>query len=81
MKGDSCVIGFSARKGPISIYLLPGDDAAQPLLDRLGKHKMGKACLYINQLADVKLPVLEQLLVRAVAETKRRYPTTSTKKG
>jgi hypothetical protein len=42
---------------------------------------MGKACPYINQLADMKLPVLERLLVHAVAETKRRYPAKSTNKG
>jgi hypothetical protein len=79
-EGNSCIVGFSARKGPISIYMVPGFDAAQPLLDRLGKHKMGKACLYINKLADVKLPVLEQLLVHAVAETKQRYPTVTAQK-
>jgi hypothetical protein len=80
-EGDSCIVGFSARKGPISVYMSAGYDGAEALLAQLGKHKIGKACLYINKLADVKLPVLEQLLVRAVAETKRRYPTTSTKKG
>ena len=79
-EGDSCVVGFSARKGPISVYMAAGYEGAQDLLQQLGKHKIGKACLYINKLADVKLPVLEQLLVRAVAETKRRYPTTA-KKG
>ena len=79
-KGQSCVVGFSARKGPISVYVSAGYDGAEDLLQQLGKHKIGKACLYINKLADVKLPVLEQLLVRAVAETKRRYPTTA-KKG
>jgi hypothetical protein len=68
------------RKGPISVYMAAGYDDAQHLLAPLGKHKIGKACLYINQLADVKLPVLEQLLVHAVAETKKRYPTIA-KKG
>ena len=43
---------------------------------RLGKHKVGKACLYIGKLDDVKLPVLEELLVRAVAATRKRYPAT-----
>ncbi len=80
-EGDSCIIGFSARKGPISIYMVAGYDGAQDLLQQLGKHKIGKACLYINKLADVKLSVLEQLLVRALAETKRRYPVTNTTKG
>ena len=79
-EGDSCIVGFSARKGPISVYMVAGYDGAQDLLQQLGKHKIGKACLYINKLSDVKLPVLEQLLVRAVAETKKRHPTKA-KKG
>jgi hypothetical protein len=80
-EGDSCIVGFSSRKGPISVYMVAGYDGAQDLLEQLGKHKIGKACLYIDKLAEVKLPVLEQLLVRAVAETKRRYPATSVNKG
>jgi hypothetical protein len=40
----------------------------------MGKCKIGKACLCINKLADVRLPKLDKLLAREVAETKRRYP-------
>jgi Domain of unknown function (DU1801) len=79
-EGDSCIVGFSSRKGPISVYMAAGCDGAQDLLAQLGKHKMGKACLYVNRLSDVKLAVLEKLLVRAVAETKKRYPSAA-KKG
>jgi Domain of unknown function (DU1801) len=79
-EGDSCIVGFSSRKGAISVYLAAGCDGAQDLLAQLGKHQMGKACLTIRQLADVKLPLLELLLARAVAETNQRYPTTA-KKG
>lgn len=78
-EGDACIVGFSSRKGPISVYMAAGYDDAQDLLARLGKHKIGKACLYLDKLADVKLPVLEQLLARAVAEAKKRYPTTPRK--
>jgi hypothetical protein len=75
-EGDSCVVGFSSGKAHISVYLLSGYEAAdtQALLSQLGKHKIGKACLYIKRLADVQLPVLEQLIANSVAETKRRYP-------
>jgi hypothetical protein len=79
-EGDSCIVGFSARKGPISIYMAAGCDADLALLPQLGKHKMGKGCLYVNKLADVNLPVLEKMLVGAVAGTKKRYPA-NTKKG
>ncbi len=75
-EGDSCVVGFSSRKGDISVYLLAGyeDAGTKDLLSRLGKHRTGKACLYIKRLADVQLPVLEQLVARSVAETRRRHP-------
>jgi len=75
-EGDSCIVGFSSRKGDIGIYLIPGYEAPETkaLLSQLGKHKTGKACLYIKRLSDIHLPVLEQLVARAVVETKRRYP-------
>lgn len=77
-EGDCCVVGYSSRKGDISLYLLSGydDPDTKKLLARLGKHKTGKACLYIRRLSDVELPVLEQLIERSVEETRRRYPKT-----
>jgi len=75
-EGDSCVVGFSSRKSDISIYLLAGYETGETkkLLAKLGKHKIGKACLYIKRLSDVDLAVLEQLVVRSVAYIKRQYP-------
>lgn len=75
-EGDSCLVGFSSRKGDISVYLVPGFEAAdtRALLSRLGRHRAGKGCLYIRRLSDVQLPVLEELVARSVAETRRRYP-------
>jgi hypothetical protein len=77
-EGDSCVIGFSARKGDLSVYLLAGyeETETKELLAQLGKHKIGKACLYLRRLEDVQLPVLEKLVSRSVAEIRRRYPKT-----
>ncbi len=72
-EGDSCLTGFSSRKGAISVYLcrtFPGQEA---LLSKLGKHKMGKGCLYFRRLADVDLKVLERLVAGAAAERKRRH--------
>lgn len=73
-EGEACIVGFSSRQGVISVYMAAGYDSAEALLAKLGKHKIGNACLYIKQLSDVRVPVLEELLARAVAETKRRYP-------
>ncbi len=75
-EGDSCLVGFSSRKGDISIYLMPGYESAeaQALLAGLGRHKVGKACLYVRRLSDIQLPVLEQLVARSVSEIRRLYP-------
>jgi len=69
-------VGFSSRKGGLSIYLLAGCESAEAmvLLPRLGNHKIGKACLHVKRLADIELRVLEQLVARSVADTKRRHP-------
>ena len=60
--GEICALGFSSRKGDISIYGVAGEGADQALLGRLGKHKHGKGCLYISRLSDVDLEVLTQLI-------------------
>ncbi|HEV7518085.1 MAG TPA: DUF1801 domain-containing protein [Thermoanaerobaculia bacterium] len=71
-EGDSCLTGFSSRKGDISIYLLAGFPRREELLAKLGKHKMGKGCLYVRKLGDVDQKVLEQLIADSVTERKRR---------
>lgn len=60
--GDALATGFSPRKASLSLYGLTGQPEAPDLLAELGKHKLGKACLYINKLADVNLDVLEELI-------------------
>ena len=72
-EGDSCLTGFSSRKGDISIYLVAGFPGQEGLLSKLGKHKLGKGCLYVRKLSDVDLKVLEQLIADSVAERKRHY--------
>jgi hypothetical protein len=72
-EGDCCAVGFSARKGNISVYLNSGYEAeSKELLSRLGKHKTARACLYIKRLSDVQLPIHERLVARAFAATKSR---------
>lgn len=72
-RGESCQTGFSSRKGDISVYLVAAGAGQDELLSKLGKHKMGKACLYIRRLSDIDLKILEQLIENSVAEIKRRY--------
>jgi hypothetical protein len=72
-EGDSCLIGFSSRKSDLTIYLSTSFPERQELLSKLGKHKLGKACLYLRTLADVDLQVLEQLMSSSVEELRRQH--------
>jgi hypothetical protein len=72
-EGDSCLTGFSSRKGDISIYLTAEVLAQQELIAKLGKVKLAKGCLYLRKLGDVDLKILAQLVADTCAERKRRY--------
>jgi hypothetical protein len=78
-EGDSCLVGFSSRKGDISIYLTASFPGREDLLARLGRHKLAKACLYVRALGDIDVEVLEQL-VAASAEARLRHATTHDRK-
>lgn len=70
---EMCRTGFASRKTGLAIYLLAeGADQAR-LLGRLGRHRMGQACLTVRRLADVDLEVLRQLVADSVAEVVRRH--------
>jgi hypothetical protein len=72
-EGESFVTGFSPRKDSLTIYIMPGFLDTEPLLKKLGKHKTGKSCLYIKQLGDVDIGVLERLIANGVADVRKRY--------
>jgi len=74
-EGDSCLTGFSPRKGEISIYLMAGfpGQEQEELLSKLGKYKMGKGCLYVRKLSDVDLKILEKMIANTATERKRCY--------
>jgi hypothetical protein len=72
-EGDMPLVGFSPRKQSLSLYIMPGFDEYEDILGRLGKHKIGKSCLYINKLADVDISVLKELIAKSVEKlTKER---------
>jgi hypothetical protein len=62
---DWMKIGFSPRKGNLSLYVLNGAPKQAALLEKLGKHKTGKGCLYVKKLADVDEKVLEKVIAAA----------------
>lgn len=72
-EGDWFVTGFSPRKRETTIYTMPGFDNYSDLLETLGKHRLGKSCLYIKKLSDVDTSTLETLLTRSVADMKSMY--------
>lgn len=61
-EGDTAAVGFAPRKASLSLYGLTNAPESVALLDRLGKHKTGAGCLYINKLADVDEAVLAELI-------------------
>jgi Domain of unknown function (DU1801) len=71
-EGDWFQLGFSPRKQNLTLYLLSGLEAQRDSLAKLGKHKTGKGCLYINKLADVDMKVLQTMLTDAVKVLKQR---------
>lgn len=71
--GEAPLAGFAIRGRDLVIYLLAEGAGQQQLLQQLGRHKMGTACLYIKRLADLDIAVLKQLAVNSVAELQRRY--------
>lgn len=60
-EGDSMIIGFSPRKNEFSLYVVAPEKDYGPLLDGLGKYKMGKACIYFKKLSDLNLNALEAI--------------------
>ena len=73
-EGDSFVVGLSPRKAKLVIYINPGFQPYQSLMDQLGRHKSSVSCLYINKLEDIDLAVLETLISQAYKDMKVKYP-------
>lgn len=76
-EGEFMLTGFSPRKQNLTLYVMPGYrfGEMQEKLARLGKHKLGKSCLYINKLADVDMDVLEEIVTEGVAYMRETYET------
>ncbi len=76
-EGDAMLTGFSPRKQSLTVYVMPGYRFGEmpEKLERLGKHKLGKSCLYINKLADVDMEVLREIVEDGVAYMRDKYET------
>jgi hypothetical protein len=71
--GESLATGFSPRKAELSVYILPGYADFGPILERLGPHRTGKACLYIRKLASVDEAVLRELIRAGLDDLGKRW--------
>ncbi len=73
-EGDAPLVGFSPRKAKISLYFATGDTQREELLQDFGKHTTGKACVYINKVADIDVLVLQTLITQSVRFLQEKYP-------
>lgn len=72
-EGDMFLTGCSPRKNNISIYVVTGFDKYKSQLKKLGKHKVGKSCLYIKSLQDIDQDILKEIVVDSVERMKKKY--------
>lgn len=73
-EGDAALAGFSPRKAKISLYFATGDTERETLLRDFGKHTSGKACVYINKVADIDIDVLKALINQSTKFLRETYP-------
>jgi hypothetical protein len=76
-EGDAPIVGFAPRGREMTLYVLADFARRDALLGKLGKHRTSKWCLYIRRLADVDATVLEKLVAASVADSRKRYPTST----
>lgn len=72
-EGDWPLAAFSPRKQSLTLYIMPGFNDYSDLLSKLGKHKISKACLYINKLNDVDENILKQLIKRSYDDAVKEF--------
>jgi hypothetical protein len=72
-EGDMPIVGFSPRKGAITLYLSTAFDKRDELLKKFGKHKTSVACIYINKLSDIDEGVLKTMIANSVKYTRSKY--------
>ena len=74
-EGDFMLTGFAPRKAAMTLYIMPGYRDMSETLARLGPHRIGKSCLYINRLESVDMDVLAEIVTDGVAYMRANYET------
>ncbi len=73
--GEAPMTGFAIRGRELVLYLMAESDEQKALRAKLGKHKMGKSCLYFKRFSDLNSEVLSEMVRTSIADLKRRYPS------
>ena len=73
-EGDFMRSAFAARKANIVLYIMSGFSEYDQLLEKMGKHKHGKGCLYIKRLSDIDESILEEIITKSVQFMAQKYP-------
>jgi Arylsulfatase A and related enzymes len=73
-EGDAPLVGFSPRKNEFALYLAQDFEEREELLRQFGKHKTGKACIYVKKLADINEGILKRMIAASVNSTRKKYP-------
>ena len=72
-EGDFFISGFSPRKQNLTIYIMAGFSRYSELMEKLGKYKTGRSCLYIKDLDDIDLKILQKLITESVRYMKKKH--------
>jgi len=72
-EGDMPLAGFSPRKQSLVLYIMSGFERGKELMEKLGKYKTGKSCLYVNKLEDIDMEILKKLIAGSVKYMKDKY--------
>lgn len=70
-EGDAPLVAFSPRKAEISLYLSSSFENREELLQKFGKHKSAKACIYVKKLADIDRAILKKMIALSIKHVKR----------
>lgn len=68
------LVAVAPRKDRITLYIAPGFEGHDELLEKLGKHQAGKGCIHIKRLADIHVPTLKRLVAASIEHLRSRYP-------
>lgn len=80
-EGDAPLAAFSPRKTALTLYFMLPDERRKELLEKLGKHKTGKGCVYVNKLSDIDSAVLKDMIRENIAHVTQLYGEEATVKS